>query len=411
MKKYVILFILSFMAMGLSAQSLEDYWQLAAENNPALKAKFTQYLAALERVDQQGALPDPTVSFGVFISPVETRVGAQRLRISLNQMFPWMGTNPAREDLAVKMAEARFAEFEEARNSLFLKVSETWLMLSELEQEIELKRENLRLLKTYEPIAKTKYESNLTSLADLIRIQIKIEDATTNLELLELRRKPLVSDFNTYLNRAVDSEVNIGNPLPEHAITSSLDSALANNPKITANQKEIAGADTQLKLAELKRRPNIGVGLDYVVISERTDMAMADNGKDVLMPMVSLSLPIFGKKNRSLIKETELFKESLSLQNEGIQNDIKNQWVKAEYLESTSSRELELYEREIRNTRSLLNVLTSEYSNNNSNFEELLMTQQQLLQLQIAQVKAMTKQHQAWLQKRYLTGNFLTIKP
>ena len=79
MKKYVVLFILSFMAMGLSAQSLEDYWQLAAENNPALKAKFTQYLAALERVDQQGALPDPTVSFGVFISPVETRVGAQRL--------------------------------------------------------------------------------------------------------------------------------------------------------------------------------------------------------------------------------------------------------------------------------------------------------------------------------------------
>jgi outer membrane protein TolC len=138
---------------------------------------------------------------------------------------------------------------------------------------------------------------------------------------------------------------------------------------------------------------------------------LADNGKDALMPMVSLSLPVFGKKNRSLIKETELVKESLSLQNEGIQNDIKNQWVKAEYLESTSSRELELYEREIRNTRSLLNVLTSEYSNNSSNFEELLMTQQQLLQLQIAQVKAMTKQHQAWLQKRYLTGNFLTIKP
>lgn len=411
MKKYVVLFILIFAALGLSAQSLEDYWQMAAENNPALKAKFTQYLAALERVDQQAALPDPTVSFGVFVSPVETRVGAQRLRISVSQMFPWMGTNPARESLAIKMAEARFAEFEEARNSLYLKVAETWLMLSELEQEIGLMRENLRLLETYEPIAKTKYESNLTSLADLIRIQIKIEDATANLELMELKKKPLVSDFNTYLNRSVDSEVNISTPLLEHSISSNLDSALQNNPKITANQKEMEGADTQLKLAELKRRPNIGVGLDYVVISERTDMAMVDNGKDVLMPMVSLSLPIFGKKNRSLIKETELFKESLSLQNEGIQNDIRNQWVKAEYLESASKRELQLYEREIRNTRSLLNVLTSEYSNNSSNFEELLMTQQELLQLQIARVKSITKQHRSALQKRYLTGNFFTIKP
>lgn len=411
MKKYLSL--LSFMLIGLnlSGQSLEEYWQMAAENNPALKAKFTQYLSVLERVNQQSALPDPNLSFGYFISPVETRVGAQRFKLSLSQMFPWMGTTATREDLAVKMAETRFAEFEEARNSLFLKVSETWLQLSELNREIELKRENLRLLKTYEPIAKTKYESNLTSLADLIRIQIRIDEATTNLELLELKRKPLASDFNTYLNRSVDSEINLGSTLTLTSSDSNLDSALVNNPRIAANQKEIEGADAQIHLAELKRKPNVGVGLDYVMVSKRTDMTVTDNGKDVLMPMVSLSLPIFGKKNRSLKKEAELYKESLEQQTAGIQNDIRNQWVRADYMQNTASRELALYEKEIRSTQSLLNVLTSEYSNNSSKFEELLLTLQQLLQLQIAQIKATTKEYQAWLQKKYLTGNFLTIEP
>ena len=304
------------------------------------------------------------------------------------------------------MAEARFAEFEEAKNNLFLKISETWLQLSELSQEIELKKENLRLLKTYEPIAKTKYESNLTSLADLIRIQIRIEEANTNLELLELKRKPLASDFNTYLNRPVDSEINLGSSLTFATSTANLDSALVNNPKIAANQKEIAGADVQIQLAELKRKPNIGVGLDYVMVSKRTDMTVPDNGKDVLMPMVTLSLPIFGKKNKSLKKEAELYKEGLQQQTEGIQNDIRNQWVNADYLQSTASRELELYQKEIASTQTLFNLLTSDYSNNNSKFEELLLTMQRLLQLQIAQLKANTKEYQAWLQKKYLTGKF-----
>lgn len=406
MKKYLSLFCFMLIGLSLSGQSLEEYWQAAAENNPALKAKFTQYLSALERVNQQSALPDPNLSFGYFISPVETRVGAQRFKLSLIQMFPWMGTTAARENLAVKMAEARFAEFEEAKNSLFLKISETWLQLSELNQEIALKKENLRLLKTYEPIAKTKYESNLTSLADLIRIQIRIEEANTNLELLELKRKPLASDFNTYLNRPIDSEINLGSSVKFASSTANLDSALLNNPKIAANQKEIAGADVQIQLAELKRKPNIGVGLDYVMVSKRTDMTVSDNGKDVLMPMVTLSLPIFGKKNKSLKKEAELYKEGLQQQTEGIQNDIRNQWVKADYLQSTASRELELYKKEIASTQSLLNVLTSEYSNNSSKFEELLQTLQQLLQLQIAQIKAGTKEYQAWLQKKYLTGKF-----
>ena len=406
MKKYLSLFCFMLIGLSLSGQSLEEYWQAAAENNPTLKAKFTQYLSALERVNQQSALPDPNLSFGYFISPVETRVGAQRFKLSLSQMFPWMGTTAAREDLAVKMAEARFAEFEEAKNSLFLKISETWLQLSELSQEIELKKKNLRLLKTYEPIAKTKYESNLTSLADLIRIQIRIEEANTNLELLELKRKPLASDFNTYLNRPVDSEINLGSSLTFATSTANLDSALVNNPKIAANQKEIAGADVQIQLAELKRKPNIGVGLDYVMVSKRTDMTVPDNGKDVLMPMVTLSLPIFGKKNKSLKKEAELYKEGLQQQTEGIQNDIRNQWVNADYLQSTASRELELYQKEIASTQTLFNLLTSDYSNNNSKFEELLLTMQRLLQLQIAQLKANTKEYQAWLQKKYLTGKF-----
>ena len=394
----------------LSGQSLEGYWKMAAENNPSLKASFNKYLAALERVDQQGSLPDPNLSFGVFISPVETRVGAQRLRMSVSQMFPWMGTLEERKTMAVRLAEASFAEFEEARNALFLKVSETWLQLLELEKEIALSKENLKLLRSYEPIVKTKYEANLTSLADLIRVQIRIEEASTQLTLLELRKTPLISDFNTYLNRPVDTPVILTETLPVNS-EASVDSVLVKNPKVIQNQYLQQAAQSQLKLNQLKRKPSLGVGLDYVFVSERTDMAVADNGKNIIMPMVSMSLPIFGKKNKAQIKEAELMQESLQHEAVGIKNTLKNEWTKATYLEQSAEQELQLYASEIDNTKALLNVLTSEYSNNSSNFEELLMTQQRLLQLQIAEARSQTRQQRSQLIKQYLSGNFLPLNP
>ena len=49
----------------------------------------------------------------------------------------------------------------------------------------------------------------------------------------------------------------------------------------------------QSELLNLKESsPMIGFGLDYINVSERPDMNLSDNGKDIVMPMVSLSIPM-----------------------------------------------------------------------------------------------------------------------
>ena len=50
----------------------------------------------------------------------------------------------------------------------------------------------------------------------------------------------------------------------------------------------------------------IGFGLDYIPVEKRPNMDFADNGKDIFMPMVSLSLPIFNKKYK--LKKSQLSK-------------------------------------------------------------------------------------------------------
>ena len=91
---YIFLLISAFVNKVEAQENqdpLDDYLEMAAKNNPELKSIFNSYLAVWERIPQARALPDPTVMFSIFTSPVETRVGAQNAGISLSQAFPWFG--------------------------------------------------------------------------------------------------------------------------------------------------------------------------------------------------------------------------------------------------------------------------------------------------------------------------------
>jgi hypothetical protein len=106
----IIILVLLGSVLGY-AQTLDDYFKIAAESNPGLQAKYSAFEAAMQRVEQVNTLPDPNFSFGYFISPVETRVGPQRARFSLTQMFPWFGTLKKQGNAAALMAEAKYQSF------------------------------------------------------------------------------------------------------------------------------------------------------------------------------------------------------------------------------------------------------------------------------------------------------------
>ena len=388
-------------------QSLNDYLVQAAENNPGLKAKFNLYLAALEAVEGQAALPDPTLSFGYFISPVETRVGPQQFRVSVSQMFPWMGTTRLRQQAAIQQAKIRYEQFMEAKNQLFLQVKLKWLELYELEQEIRINRENLGILGSYEPVTKAKYEANLVSLADLIRVQINLDEARIGLELLELKRTPLLSDFNTLLNQPVDSEVTVTDTLTLALETIAFDSLLANQPAIKTARLKVELAGTDELLAANKTKPNLGIGLDYVFVGQRTDAVVEDNGRNALMPTVSMSLPVFGRKNRSLKKSAALRTEAMKSNLEAIESQLRNDWQQVAYQLDKALKEIALYRDEVQKTQILLRVLTTEYTNNSRDFEELLASQQRLLALRLSEVRATIAFQRAVFQQNYLTATTL----
>ncbi|MBK7131258.1 MAG: hypothetical protein IPH69_00070 [Bacteroidales bacterium] len=97
--------------------SLLRYLEIAAKNNPRVPQKFSEYQAALQKIPQVGSLPDPELSAGVFLSPMELVSGNQVADLRLMQMFPWFGVLRYGKDEMSLMAKAKFELFRDAKAS------------------------------------------------------------------------------------------------------------------------------------------------------------------------------------------------------------------------------------------------------------------------------------------------------
>jgi len=404
MKKYLIIVMTLSVVLPGSAQTLEEYFQIAAENNPGLEAKYKAFEAALERIPQANSLQDPTFSFGYFISPVETRVGPQRARFSLTQMFPWFGTLKASGDVAALNAEAQYQVFLDARNKLYYQVATAYYPLYELDKWIVLESENAEILKSYKTIATTRFENDQGTLVDVLRVDIMLKDALTNLEILRKKKQPLVTSFNKLLNREEYADVVVTDSLMATDLAINRDSLLANNPVLDELEIRLEASKKQEVLAEKQGLPKLGVGLDYLIVSERSDMSVPDNGQNALMPMVTVGIPIFRGKYKSARKEAQLMQDSYSLQKEDRINQLISGYEIADFDRVKQMELLQLYDEQIAETQQVLNLLLSAYGNSGTEFEEVLRTQQQLLKYKKMKATAMMDYHVAVAKLNYLTA-------
>ncbi len=399
-------YLIFLFPIGVYAQSIDDYLKEAAENNPELKAQYVMFEASLERVSQVNSLPDPSISFGYFISPIETRVGAQRAKISLSQMFPWFGTLKAKESAATLLAESKYQTFLNAKNQLFFHVKKAYYPIREAKEHIRWQEENIEILETYKILATTAFSNGKGTLSDAIRVDIMIENAETDISLLKEKLKPLSVIFNKLLNRSDTSGIDISESTNIFTVDNLYrrDSLLTNHPLLKSLDNRIESVKATEEVARKNGLPQFGVGIDYAFISQRPDVNISDNGKNALMPMATMTLPIFRKKYKASIKEAQLTQTALLYRKEATKNSLVSSYQMALY-EQKKARELdELYNRQIENTKEVIDLLYTAYSNSGKDFEEVLRMQQQLLKYEMAKATAKKQFSIALAELDYLTA-------
>ncbi|MBK8192389.1 MAG: TolC family protein [Lewinellaceae bacterium] len=408
--RILIIFVAMLSTGALPAQTLDDYLKIALENNPGIRAKQTAYEAARQKLPQARALPDPTVNASVFLRPMMLPMGNQLGSISAMQMFPWFGALDAMEHEAAQMAEVKSQEVAVAQNALFFSIKNAWYPLLELEELVRIQRENLRVLETDKELATIKFQHGQAPMVDAIRADIMIDEVKTGITLLEQKRRPLEIAFNRLLNRADSLPVAISGSLTEMQshISARPDSLLSGNPALAVFDKQIQAAIAEEQAADFQRKPMIGIGLQYMPLVKRKDGDLQlppNNGRDMLMPMATVTIPIWRKKYDAAVAERRFMQHMYANMRQDMENELASMYAMTRYDVEKAAQMVELLDKQMIKTQQAIDLMMAAYSNAGQDFEEILRFQQQLFRYRMEKVSAQTEYQQAQAKLDYLTGS------
>lgn len=447
--KYLLIIFSLFCFLKMNAQeNLDALLIIAAQNNPGLKAKYDKYLADLQKVPQVGSLPDPDVSFGYFIQPMELIGGNQVAQIQIMQMFPWFGTLKASKDEASAMALSSFELFRAEKEEIFYNVRNNYYQLYFNQKQIQVYDTTLVLLKSIEQLLLTKSgiintgsttpvntenqiqnsntvqgnnsmamnankqrssqqgtsmsnpSMNATSSAfsDLLRLQVEIKELEDNIAYLKNRKQNLNIQINSLLNRKSETEIMIPDSLniPDFDFHNPVlfDSIKVNNPMIKMNKADVLAYQQRQRMNKKMSYPMIGIGLNYMVINKSEMSTSSMNGQDMIMPMLTFKLPIYRKKYNASVKEAQYLENSATEQLSNVENMLYMEFSDYQFALKEAERKLLVYKDIISLTQNSFNILLIQYSSSGADLDAVIRLHRQLLDYKLvisqAQVDKLT---------------------
>lgn len=389
MRKIVILVILLFISTFSYGQRLETLIKFGLENNPEIQKFETAYKGVLEKKNEVDATPNTQFGFGYFASEPETRTGAQRFKLSVKQMIPWFGSITARQKYIGSMAEAKFEDIAIAKRRLIASVSQTYYNLFTIRKKQDVLKKNIALLKTYEKMALTSIETGKATAVDVLKLQIRQNNLEQLIEVLNHQFLSEQTKMNTLLNRKKGIKIEV---LESLVMPNSFGEINADNlslhPELLKYDKLYKSVEKSELLNQKEQLPLVGFGLDYVAVSERPNMNFSDNGKDIIMPMVTLSIPIFSKKYSSKTKQNKLKQEELLFDKQIRQNKLTSMLDTAINERIAAKISFDTHAKNLEKADNAEQILLKSYESGTINFNDVLDIQELKLKFQMKQIEA-----------------------
>jgi outer membrane protein TolC len=163
-------------------------------------------------------------------------------------------------------------------------------------------------------------------------------------------------------------------------------------------------ARAQARAGAKQGMPKLGGGFEYIGTAKRPEMDFPDNGKDAYMPMFTLSIPIYRKKYKAVVSEARHSETSYLAMHADAENEIAAEFQKTSFDRLSASERIRLYEKQISQTKQIVDLVLNRYENAESNFEEVLRLQQNLLQFEMNKVSELRNLRSAEAKLRYLVA-------
>mgnify|MGYP000610071175 FL=1 len=400
--------ILYFLCIGLFAcygsvyatgidnkeDSLAVYIAEAIRNNPALMSEYQAYQAQMTNAQGAGVLSDPQLSVGLFPQAMHHVNGKQLATITIMQMFPWFGTLKAgREQMEYKAQEA-YQKFREKSLSTAFNVEKQWYSILATQEKVKAVKQKRALLNDIKKVAIYLYKNYTagrdTKMSDQLRLDAEEERLKEQTESLETQLTLQKQQFNITLHRRPNAALSLPDSIPLRQMpTFNWTEIERNNPKLaqySAIQKAFKSQEEQTRA---KGMPMIGVGLQYM-LNGKVDMPMMPNmnGKDMVMPMVSVTIPIYRKKITSAIHSAQLMERSAAYNYQSQLDALQSTYLSIEQRADDIKRKLKLYESEVSLLDRTLELMQKEYATGATSLTDILQTTRESIDYDLLKAEA-----------------------
>ena len=400
--------ILYFLCIGLFAcygsayatgidnkeDSLAVYIAEAIRNNPGLMSEYQAYQAQMANAQGAGVLSDPQLSVGLFPQAMHHVNGKQLATITIMQMFPWFGTLKAgREQMEYKAQEA-YQKFREKSLSTAFNVEKQWYSILATQEKVKAVKQKRALLNDIKKVAIYLYKNYTagrdTKMSDQLRLDAEEERLKEQTESLETQLTLQKQQFNITLHRQPNAALSLPDSIPLRQMpTFNWTEIERNNPKLaqySAIQKAFKSQEEQTRA---KGMPMIGVGLQYM-LNGKVDMPMMPNmnGKDMVMPMVSVTIPIYRKKITSAIHSAQLMERSAAYNYQSQLDALQSTYLSIEQRADDIKRKLKLYESEVSLLNRTLELMQKEYATGAASLTDILQTTRESIDYDLLKAEA-----------------------
>ncbi len=203
---------------------------------------------------------------------------------------------------------------QDLERSLVAALKRVYLEAAYLQEALAINADERAILERFEQIALTRYSTGEGIQQSVIRVQTDISRLTDQRIALRERLASVERRIAVLLGRP-DGELSLERiklALPELEYDGQAleQEALEGNPSVLADRKRIEADNAWVRRRQRDTRPDFAVGVGYIDVGEREDLAGVlnppqGNGSDVWALSVKLNIPLQRKRIRAGVTEAE----------------------------------------------------------------------------------------------------------
>jgi outer membrane protein TolC len=253
--------------------------------------------------------------------------------------------------------------------------------------------------------------NSTAGMTEVLSLQLEAEDLDNNIESLEAELLTEKIRFNLLLNRSAESELVIPDTMERIMFADDMDewmqTVVQQNPMLKMTEEERLSYEAKTEMARKMGYPMFGIGLEYMLMRKADGMNTMNgmNGKDMVMPMVSISIPVYRNKYKATQREGQFLQQEASEKYAALLNQLQAELYRYKRQMDDASRKITLYRKQVSLVLTTCELMVREFASGKATLADIIGIQRRLLDYRLKETEAIAACNTAAANIRKLISN------